>query len=182
MELKSDKGDKDKENVSTIGELRIAIDTIDEQILELINKRLGFAKKIGEEKKESGNRVVDSIRESEILNRLTLSNKGPLNPNVLQHIFIDIISASRDIQESQIVAYVGPEATFTHMAAMNHFGYSVTYVPQPTIRDIFIDVSKGACNFGVVPVENPVEAFTNHALDLFFEFELSICAERYHRL
>lgn len=162
-----------------ICEIRDQIDNIDDTILELINRRLNLAKRIGELKKDVGNQVVDSTRESEILRRLTGLNKGPLNPNVLSHIFIDIIAAARSIQASQRVAYLGPEATFTHLAAMSHFGYSVTYVPQPSIREIFSEVEKGACNYGVVPVENSVEGSVRHTLDLFFESDLSICAERY---
>ena len=162
-----------------ICDIRQEIDTIDDTILELINRRLNLARRIGELKKDSGNRVVDSTRESEILRRLTARNDGPLNPNVLHHIFIDIIAAARAIQASQRVAYLGPEATFTHLAATSHFGYSVTYVPQPSIREIFSEVEKGACDYGVVPVENSVEGSVRHTLDLFFESDLCICAERY---
>ncbi|WP_319522165.1 prephenate dehydratase [uncultured Desulfosarcina sp.] len=164
---------------TNICEIRDQIDHIDDTILDLINRRLNLAKRIGQLKKDSGNRVVDSTRESEILRRLTGLNKGPLNPNVLQHIFIDIIAAARAIQASQRVAYLGPEATFTHLAATSHFGYSVTYVPQPSIREIFSEVEKGACDYGVVPVENSVEGSVRHTLDLFFESDLGICAERY---
>ena len=156
-----------------ICDIRQRIDDIDDTILELINRRLNLAKRIGELKKDSGNQVVDSTRESEILRRLTAHNNGPLNPNVLHHIFIDIIAAARAIQASQRVAYLGPEATFTHLAATSHFGYSVTYVPQPSIREIFSEVEKGACDYGVVPVENSVEGSVRHTLDLFFESDLS---------
>ncbi len=178
----SEKSNNTCDTVIDICDIRDEIDTIDDTILELINRRLNFAKKIGELKKETGNRVVDSTRESKILQRLTDRNQGPLNPSVLHHIFIDIIAAARSIQASQRVAYLGPEATFTHIAATNHFGYSVTYTPQPSIREIFSDVEKGACNYGVVPVENSVEGSVRHTLDLFFESDLSICAERYQKV
>jgi chorismate mutase / prephenate dehydratase len=159
--------------------IRDNIDRIDAQILELINRRLSLAKRIGEIKKTAGNQVMDSTRESEVLNRLAALNKGPLNPNVLRHIYIDIIAASRAIQALPRVAYLGPEATYTHIAATTHFGYSVTYVPQTSVRDIFSDVEKGACNYGVVPVENSFEGAVRHTMDLFFESDLRICAERY---
>ncbi len=162
--------------------IRNQIDHIDDTILGLINQRLNLAKRIGELKKDGGNQVVDSTRESEILRRLTALNKGPLSPNVLHHIFIDIIAAARAIQASQRVAYLGPEATFTHLAATNHFGYSVTYVPQPSIREIFSEVEKGTCAYGVVPVENSVEGSVRHTLDLFFDSDLCICAERYQQV
>ncbi|MDJ0784317.1 MAG: prephenate dehydratase [Desulfosarcinaceae bacterium] len=159
--------------------IRDDIDRIDAEILELINQRLRLAKRIGELKKSAGNQVMDSTRESEVLSRLAALNKGPLNPNVLRHIYIDIIAAARAIQALPRVAYLGPEATFTHIAATTHFGYSVTYVPQTSVRDIFSDVEKGACNYGVVPVENSIEGSVRHTMDLFFESDLRICAERY---
>lgn len=172
---------KDPDNTTgiDIGDIRVQIDAIDNTILALINQRLNLAKRIGQLKKNSGNQVVDSTRESEILRRLTALNKGPLHPNVLHHIFIDIIAAARSVQGSQKVAYLGPEATFTHLAATNHFGYSVTYLPQTSVREIFSTVEKGACDYGVVPVENAVEGSVRHTLDLFFESDLVICAERY---
>jgi chorismate mutase/prephenate dehydratase len=179
MTTKERKGEPTCLSEPDICELRSSIDSIDEAILDLINRRLSLARKIGSVKRQSGNQVVDSKRESEILNRLSAVNMGPLNPNVLRHIFVDIIAASRAIQQSQRVAYLGPEATFTHIAGMRHFGYSVTYVPEPSIREIFSEVEKGVCNYGVVPVENSVEGSVRHTLDLFFESDLKICAERY---
>jgi chorismate mutase/prephenate dehydratase len=167
------------DTIPDLCELRNAIDGIDEEILQLINRRLRLAQQVGNVKKQSGTQIVDSKREIDILNRLTALNKGPLNPTILKHIFIDIIAAARSLQQSQRVAFLGPKATFTHLAGMYHFGYSVTYASQLTIREIFNEVEKGACRYGVVPVENSVEGSVRHTLDLFFESELKICAERY---
>jgi len=168
-----------KNTNSRLKELRSAIDDIDENILNLINKRLQHAVDIGKIKKESGNRVFDNVRENEIMQRLSSLNTGPVRNNVLLHIFKDIISESRELQRPQKVTYLGPQATFTHIAALNHFGSSVDFIPQPSIRDIFIEVEKGTCHYGVVPVENSIEGSVNYTLDLFFESELKICAELY---
>jgi chorismate mutase/prephenate dehydratase len=62
---------------------------------------------------------------------------------------------------------------------MELFGHSSVYVPQTSIRDVFFDVSKGQSDYGVVPVENSIEGAVNHTLDLFFESDLKICAEKY---
>jgi chorismate mutase/prephenate dehydratase len=167
------------EAVFDICDLRNSIDAIDEKILQLINRRLKLAQKIGSVKKQSGSQVVDSKRESEILDRLTTLNKGPLSSNALKHIFIDIISAARALQQSQSVAFLGPKASFSHIAGVQNFGYAMTYVSQPTIQDLFYEVEKGACHYGIVPVENSVEGSVRHTLDLFFESDLKICAERY---
>ncbi len=160
--------------------LRSSIDEKDEQILSLINERLLLAKKIGELKKQKGEAVMDNARESMVINRLVSMNQGPLSDKLVQYFFAEIIAAAREIQKPQQVAYLGPEATFTHIAAINHFGSSVSLTPQPSIRDVFLEVEKGGCQYGIVPVENSIEGAVNYTLDLFYESDLKICAEIYH--
>jgi len=160
--------------------LRRDIDKIDEQILDLINQRLLLAREIGKIKVSQGNRLVDGARESTLIQRLLYLNHGPLSQEALRHIFTEIIAAAREIQAPRRVTYLGPEATFTHIAAVNHFGRSVTFAPQASIRDVFSEVEKGAFHYGVVPVENSIEGAVNYTLDLFFESELKICAEIYY--
>ncbi len=162
-----------------ISQLRHSINEIDRTILDLINQRLLVAKEIGDIKKQSGGFVYDKSRENEVMQRLNELNKGPLKPQALHQIFTDVISACREIQTPTRISYLGPEATFTHIAAMELFGHSSTYLPQTSIRDVFIDVNKGKCHYGVVPVENSIEGAINHTLDLFFESDLKICAEKY---
>lgn len=170
---------KENQNADEITKFREDIDRIDAHILELINQRLSVAQRIGEIKAQSGDAVMDGSRENRLLKRLKALNPGPLNNHSLQHIYTEIIAASREIQTPQRVAYLGPEATFTHTAALNHFGRSVGFKPQPSIREIFSEVEKGAFHYGVVPVENSIEGAVNYTLDLFFESNLRICAEIY---
>jgi chorismate mutase/prephenate dehydratase len=159
--------------------LRQNINDIDETLLDLINKRLAIAKEIGGIKKEQNTYVYDKIRENEVMERLANLNTGPLKPQALHQIFTNIISASREIQTPTTISYLGPEATFTHVAAMELFGHSAEYVPQTSIRDVFMEVVKGKCDYGLAPVENSIEGAINHTLDLFFESDLRICAEKY---
>ncbi|MCD6224910.1 MAG: prephenate dehydratase [Deltaproteobacteria bacterium] len=167
---------------SRILEARKAIDEIDAEILDLINQRLLHAREIGRVKHEKGGRVLDNRREIEIMDRLISLNKGPVRNDTIIQIFQDIISESREIQRPQKVSYLGPEATFTHIAAMSHFGRPPSFLPQTSIRDVFTEVEKGASAYGVVPVENSIEGSVNHTLDLFFESDLKICAEIYQSI
>lgn len=175
--------DSDKqaiENVDAyIAERRMKIDDIDARILELINQRLMLGKEIGAAKAQNGVQVLDQSRELQVMKRLEELNRGPLDDKVVRHIFSVIISASREIQKPQMIAYLGPEATYTHMATLDHFGHSGTYVPQPNIREVFEEVESGSCQYGVVPVENSIEGAVNLTLDLLFESGLKICAEKY---
>jgi chorismate mutase / prephenate dehydratase len=162
-----------------IDALRRQIDAIDEKILSLINERLRLAKGIGELKGLRKGQILDSARESEIVKRLFTLNEGPISNEAIQIIFTEIFGTSREMQQPQSVSYLGPEATFTHLAARGFFGRSSTFIPQASIRDVFEAVEKDKCNYGVVPVENSIEGAVNHTLDLFYESELKICAEKY---
>ena len=164
---------------SLIASRRNAIDEIDEQLLSLINQRLGLALDIGKAKAERGTQILDNAREIAVLKRLATLNKGPLTRNALHQIFKQIIAAAREIQKAHRVSFLGPEATFTHIAAMSCFGITVSYVPQQNIRDVFNEVEKGSCHYGVVPVENSIEGSINNTLDLLFESNLKICGEKY---
>lgn len=175
----TDTGCKTPANADELASLRNEVDRIDTEILTLINRRLRLATKIGNFKDLQKTPVISPEREHAILERLRSSNTGPLEDQQLRHIFLDIIAASREIQKPQRIVYLGPEATFTHIAAMRHFGRSATFIPQSSIRDVFLDVEKEACQYGVVPVENSIEGSVNYTLDLFFESDLKICAEVY---
>ncbi len=170
------------ETLTDFNVIREHIDDLDETILGLINTRLHLAKRIGDLKKAKGDTVMDNARESIVLNRLASLNKGPLTEKMVRHFFAEIIAAAREIQKPQQAAFLGPEATFTHLAAMNHFGSSVKFIPQPSIRDVFMEVEKGGCEYGVVPVENSIEGAVNYTLDLFYESDLKICSEVYQNI
>jgi len=165
-----------------IDRIRTAIDDIDKQILDLINQRLEHAKTIGATKSQEGIQTLDPVRENKLIKALCGSNNGPLSDSALQHIFTEIIAASREAQTPQQIAYLGPEATFTHIAAIKHFGRSGSFSPQTSIQDIFREVEKGSFHYGVVPVENSIEGAVNYTLDLFYESDLKICAEIYHSI
>ncbi|MCK5509178.1 MAG: prephenate dehydratase [Desulfobacterales bacterium] len=166
-------------SIPKISPLRKSINDIDANILDLINKRLLLAKKIGQIKELNNAPILDSARETTIIKKLSSLNKGPLSNDALHNIFTEIIATSREIQKPQIVTYLGPEATFTHIAAIKHFGRSIAFIPQPNIRDIFSEVEKDACHYGVTPVENSIEGTVNYTVDLFYDSDLKICAEIY---
>ncbi len=167
------------DNDTKIDELRRGIDDIDNEILDLLNRRLELALEIGRAKAVRGAQVLDNLRETKIFERLSALNKGPMTDPMIEDVYREIIQSSRKTQKSHRVSYLGPEATFTHIAAMKHFGSYVSFIPQQKIPDVFQEVEKGACKFGVVPVENSIEGAVNHTLDQFYESDLKICAERY---
>ncbi len=168
-------GNRDKK----INNLRNSIDDVDKKIVKLLNDRLLIGKQIGTIKESGGNIVLDTSREKKVMERLSKLNEGPMSDNVLHYIYSVIINASREIQKPLTISYLGPEATYSHIASMNHFGHSGNYIPKTNIGDVFSDVSNGYSHYGMVPVENSIEGAVNPTLDQLFDTDLKICAEKY---
>ena len=164
-----------------IEDLRKEIDKIDEEILNLLNKRAELAKEIGDIKKKEGREIHVPERERKIFERLSKINKekhGEVFPTeAIFHIYREIISACLSLEKPLKVVYLGPKATFTHQAALEYFGFSAQYISCSTIRDVFLEVESGRADYGIVPVENTIEGIVNYTLDMFLESELLISGE-----
>ena len=161
-----------------IDSIRKEIDQIDDRILEALKERAECAKAIGKEKDKSGDSIYSSSREREILDRLLAKNLKPLRSEDLEMIFQEIFNVCRNVQRKLRIAFLGPEATFTHQLAIKHFGKGSDLLPQKAISDCFVEVEKNRADYGVVPIENSTEGVVNHTLDMFVESDLVICAER----
>ncbi len=159
--------------------LRQQIDALDQELLVLLNRRQSLAQAIGRIKNREGQGTLDFQREEEVLAQILHLNPGPLTHTALRNIFREIISAAREIQASLAVAFLGPEATFSHLAALKKFGRATRYGPLATIQEVFSEVEKGKYQYGVVPIENSTEGVVNVTLDLFAETSLKICGETF---
>jgi chorismate mutase/prephenate dehydratase len=157
--------------------LRDEIDAIDDQILDLLNRRADLVKQVGRIKQERQDPFYVPVRERAIVERLASRNPGPFPSEAIRPVFQEIISACLSLELPLKVAYLGPEATFTHMACKRRFGLSALYLPAATIAAVFEEVEKGLADFGVVPIENSTEGVVNHTLDSFIDSPLSICGE-----
>ncbi|HHL40204.1 MAG TPA: prephenate dehydratase [Deltaproteobacteria bacterium] len=160
-----------------LDELRTEIDGIDCEILDLLNRRAACAIEIGKIKHEQKRDVYAPDREREIYRRLMERNKGPFPNKALRNVFREIISGSISLEKQLKVAFLGPPATFTHQACMQHFGLMGEFVPKKDIADIFDDVERGRADYGVVPIENTTEGVVTHTLEMFVTSSLKICAE-----
>jgi chorismate mutase/prephenate dehydratase len=157
--------------------LRREIDQIDNEILKLLNKRAEVVIGISHIKRNEKAKFYSPEREREILERLTALNKGPFPHETLKVIYREILSASLSLEEPLKVAFFGPLATFTHLAALRHFGSSASFMPVESIRDVFDAVEAGKAGFGVVPVENSNEGVVSYTLDMFMDYDLKVSAE-----
>lgn len=166
-----------KRNPSSLAQLREQIDRIDTQMLMLLNRRARLVTRIGHLKNRNHANVYVPSRERQIFARLAELNAGPLSNDAIRAIYREIISASRALEQPLRVAYFGPEASYTHMAAREQFGSQAVFVPAATIPQIFADIERGQADYGVVPVENSSEGSVAITLDSFVESSLHIIAE-----
>ena len=157
--------------------LRGKIDSLDGQILQLLNERAEVALEVG--KIKSGSRLApyNPQREEEILRRLELPNPGFFPRRAISRVFREVISACRSLEAELAIAYFGPPATYTHLACIEHFGSSVQTVPKESIQEVFEAVGREKANFGMVPIENSTEGVVNRTLDMFIDSEVKICGE-----
>ncbi len=162
---------------SHISSFRKQIDSIDEKLLGLLNQRMKIAIAINKEKEKTAAPIYYPSREAFIVNRLSRHNQGPLKNEYIKHIFKEIFSASRASVTPPRIAFLGPEGTWAHQAALLEFGNSSPLVPVKNISEIFNEVEYSNCDFGVVPVENSMEGTVPQTLDRFIDSSLLIARE-----
>ncbi len=160
----------------SLEELRRRIDQLDEKIIALLNERMQIALETGKLKSADGREIYAPERESEIYRKIEKSG-GMLPKEALKSIYREIMSASLALEKPLGIAYLGPQATFTHLAALSKFGSSVSYSPATSIHQVFQEVEQKHCDYGVIPVENSIEGAVSHSLDMFIDSEVKICSE-----
>lgn len=173
----SESGNQEQQALAAV---RDRIDAVDLEILQLISERARCAQQVAHIKTGTTGGSVQFYRperEVAVLRRIKDANPGPLDGEEVARLFREIMSACLALERPLNAAFLGPEGTFTQAAAIKHFGHSVVTQAMATIDEIFREVESGACDFGVVPVENSTEGVVSHTLDLFMNSPLMITGE-----
>ncbi|AXH13910.1 chorismate mutase / prephenate dehydratase [Malaciobacter mytili LMG 24559] len=158
-------------------ELRNKLDNIDNELLELLNKRMDIVHEVGVLKAHSGGSIYRPEREREIIDRLELLNKGKLNRSAIEALFLEIFAISRNIELPENIAFLGPEGSFTHQAAESRFGAMSSYLPIGSISGVFREVSTQKAKFGVIPIENSSNGIVSDTINCLTKYNLKIIAE-----
>lgn len=154
---------------------RDAIDNIDVEILNLLNQRAQHARDIGEIK--GGGIIYRPEREAQVLRRVKDLNPGPLPGESVARLFREVMSECLALEKPLSIAYLGPEGTFTQLAALKHFGHAARTVACGSIDEAFRLVESRALDYVVAPVENSTEGAIGRTLDLMVSSPLKICGE-----
>jgi len=168
--------------MKTLQECRVAIDALDNEMLELLNKRMRVVERVGEIKKETGGAIYRPEREKAIIERLYRLNeeqKGLLNKSAIEAIFLEIFAVARNLELPERIAYLGPEGSFTHQAAESRFGAMSDYLSLNSIASVFKTLESKRAKFAVVPIENSRDGIVGETLDLLAKSSVKIVAELY---
>jgi chorismate mutase/prephenate dehydratase len=161
----------------TLDDLRDQIDAVDDELLRLLNQRADLVHGVGEIKHAQGLEIYAPEREEKLLQSLVAKSQGRLSEKSIRAIYREIMSAALALEQNLSIAYLGPEGTWTHQAALSKFGNSVGYAPEATAKEVFEKVADRSADYGVLPLETAAEGAAHHVLDLFAESPLKICAQ-----
>ncbi|MDD3553795.1 MAG: prephenate dehydratase [Deltaproteobacteria bacterium] len=167
----------DTQTFEQLKALRNRIDSIDAELVSLLQERFRLAIQIGEIKGQAERDILDVTREREVIGNILAKNREVFPPDGLNVIFSEIISACRNAQRPLEIGFLGPETTFTHMAAVKFFGNAPHFIPMPNITAVFEEVERKRVDFGVVPIENSVEGTVALTLDGLCDFKVKINGE-----
>ncbi|MCD6310957.1 MAG: prephenate dehydratase [Elusimicrobia bacterium] len=158
--------------------IRKKIDKVDGELVKTLLKRIELAGDIASYKKNRGEDIYRPEREEQILKKVT-GKLSETNAAITEEVMRTVISSCRNLQKTLSVAYLGPQATFTHSAAVKIFGSFCDFLPAVSIGDVFSAVETGRADYGVVPIENSTEGMVNHTMDMFAASPLKIINEEY---
>jgi len=178
---------------------RAAIDSIDDELLRLLNNRAKLALEVGAVKRRGDTSLCDNQREREVLTRLRRQNPGPLDEKNVTNIFQRIIDECLHVQLRALqspttdgagvgvklthlagearVAFQGERGAFSEEAAIELLGERCVPVPRPTFEELFAAIDEGRADYILVPLENSLMGSVHRCYDLLLESALGIAAE-----
>src|SRR6478752_2293428 len=163
---------------AALAPLRKKIDALDADLLRLLNERAKVVVEVGHVKRSAGDApIYVPHREKAVLDRVRANNPGPLPDRCVEAIWRELMSGSFALERPLRIGHLGPQGSYSHLAAERKFGASVEYDSLGSIEDIFDAVARRHCDYGLVPVENSTEGSVTATLDQFIKSPVRVCAE-----
>ena len=184
-----------------LGDLRTQIDAVDEQIVDLYERRMDICRQVAEVKIETGKKVFDRDREKEKIAKVKSLTHTDFNKTGIGELFEQIMSMSRKLQYQLLtekgtigrlpfigvdslgddrvrVVFQGAEGAYSQAAMHQYFGDAVNSFHVDTFRDACCAIEEGSADFAVLPIENSTAGIVNEIYDLLVEFENYIVGEQ----
>ena len=151
------------------------LEKIDREILNLVNQRAELTvERTKHEKDPHGGHLVE---DAQMLDSIVKHNDGPMADDSVRAIFREVLSGSHGVNHSPRVAFLGPEYTYSHLAAIEQFGQTAILAPVGTIASVFEEVERGHADFGLVPIENSTDGRVVDALECLAHSPVKMCGE-----
>lgn len=186
--------------MASLEELRIEIDSIDKQIVDLYQRRMTVCEEVGEYKISTGKKVFDKNREREKLSRVTADVSDEFYKKGIRELFEHIMSVSRKLQyqlltkrgalgrlpfigvealdwKNSRIVFQGTEGAYSQAAMEKYFGKNINSFHVQTFRDAMEAIEEGSADFAVLPIENSSAGAVSEVYDLLVEFENYIVGE-----
>jgi len=157
--------------------LRQQIDSLDKQLLQLVNQRAHVAEQVGELKRKEGSAFFRPDRVAQVIQNIEKANPGPLHNRHVGAIWREIMSACLALEAPQRVAVLGPQGTFCEQAAIEFFGSAADLTYCANFDEVFHATAAGTAQYGVVGVENSTEGVVARSLDLFLRSPVHVIGE-----
>jgi chorismate mutase/prephenate dehydratase len=155
------------------GEIR----RLDREIVKLANRRAAATVKWIQGQNHPQKLLFSPICDEQLVELVEKGNPGPLSESALRGIFREMISGARSVVKTLRIAYLGPAYSFTHLAAIERFGMSASFIPVNNIAAVFEEVNRGHADYGIAPIENSTDGRVVDTLDMFTRLPLKICGE-----
>ena len=168
---------KDKPAGFTLADLRVKIDSLDAELLRLLNQRAQVAEQVGEVKRRDGTPFFRPDRVAQVIAKIQAANAGPLKDGHVAAIWREIMSACLALEAPQRVAVLGPAGTFCEQAALEYFGSAIELIYCANFDEVFHATEAGRSQFGVVGVESSAEGVVTRSLDLFLRTPTQMVGE-----
>jgi chorismate mutase/prephenate dehydratase len=169
--------DEPKPPSPPLSKLRERIDSLDRELVDLLNQRADVVVQVGKAKQHDGTPIYAPDRETSVLSRVISSNQGPLPDRTLEGIWRELMSGSFRLERPLRIGFLGPKGSFSHLAALRHFGSSTELFPVPAIESVVEDVVTSRADYGLVPYENSIGGSITETLDALAELDAPVCAE-----
>ncbi|MBE5787035.1 MAG: bifunctional chorismate mutase/prephenate dehydratase [Clostridiales bacterium] len=170
--------------------IRNQLDTIDDQMIALFAQRMQLVSQVAEYKKEKGLPILDTGRERQIINRVSLAAGEELE-HYAKLMYQTLFNVSRAHQAERLrpasslseklekaaenvqqkipgramVACQGTEGAYSQKICDRMFEFAdILYMN--TFNDVFNAVESGMCPFGILPIENSTAGSVTQVYDL----------------
>jgi chorismate mutase/prephenate dehydratase len=164
-------------NPPPLDELRLAIDQVDARLMQALIERAHLVQQVGRAKQSTNTPTYAPHREQQVLAKVLAQNTGPLSDRTIEAIYRELMSGSFSLERPMRVGYLGPPGSFSHVAAIRHFGSSIELDDLHQIDHVFEEVAAKRCTYGLVPYENSIGGSVTDTLDAFQEHEVIVYAE-----